>query len=90
MSIEKEYDKLITNTSERIKFFRLSCGYSQKDMENFGFDMKNYQKLEYGKHHFSLYTIFKLSRIFNCSINDLLVDPFDSAEVKPEKTGKSK
>jgi DNA-binding XRE family transcriptional regulator len=74
MSIEKDYDKLIKATSERIKFFRLSCEYSQKDMETFGFDVKNYQKLEYGKHHYSLYTLFKLSRIFKCSLNDLLVD----------------
>lgn len=44
-------------------------------MEDFGFDMKNYQKIEYGTHHYSLHTVFKLSRAFECAIDDLIQEP---------------
>lgn len=54
---------------------RKRCGFTQAKMIDFGFDIKNYQKLEYGKHQFSLYTIFRLSRAFDCSIDDLINEP---------------
>ena len=72
MSNEVEYSKLIKQISLNIKKFRKKCGLSQVDMEQFGFDVKNYQKIEYGNHHYSLHTVFKLSRAFDCSIDDLI------------------
>lgn len=75
MSKEDEYDELIKQISLNIRGFRTKRGLSQLDMEQFGFDVKNYQKIEYGKHHYSLHTVFKLSRAFDCSIEDLIHEP---------------
>lgn len=72
MSNEDDYQNLIKNISENIKFYRKKAKLTQSDMVEFGFDIKNYQKLEYGKHQFSLHTVFRLSRAFNCSIEELV------------------
>jgi hypothetical protein len=71
MSVEKDYEKLVVKIAARIRAHRLRCGYSQTDMERFGFDVKNYQKIEYGK-SCSLYTLMRLSRAFRCSIQDIV------------------
>lgn len=71
-SKEDEYDDLIKRIALNIRAYRKAKGLSQIDMEQFGFDVKNYQKIEYGNHHFSLHTIFKLSRAFGCSIEQLV------------------
>lgn len=75
MSNEEDYSKLIKNIAENIKAHRKRCGFTQAQMLEFGFDVKNYQKLEYGKHQFSLHTVFRLSRAFGCSIEDLINEP---------------
>lgn len=75
MSNEDEYSKLIQNIAENIKKQRKKCGFTQAQMIEFGFDVKNYQKLEYGKHQFSLHTVFRLSKAFGCSIVDLINEP---------------
>lgn len=74
VSLDKEYALLIKRTSENIVYRRKMLGLTQKDMEKFGFDVKNYQKIEYGVHHYSLFTVFRLSRIFGCSIEELIHD----------------
>lgn len=51
MSKEDEYNELIKQISLNIREYRMKRGLSQLDMEQFGFDVKNYQKIEYGKHH---------------------------------------
>lgn len=75
MSNEEDYSKLIKNIAENIKAHRKICGFTQIQMIEFGFDVKNYQKLEYGKHQFSLHTVFRLSRAFGCKIEDLINEP---------------
>lgn len=75
MSNEDDYAKLIKNISENIRSRRKKLGLTQAQMVDFGFDIKNYQKLEYGKHQFSLHTVFRLSRAFNCTIEDLVNEP---------------
>jgi DNA-binding XRE family transcriptional regulator len=75
VSNEDDYSKLIQNIAENIKSHRKRCGYTQAQMIDFGFDVKNYQKLEYGKHQFSLHTVFRLSRAFGCAIEDLIHEP---------------
>ncbi len=74
MSNEDEYKKLIQKIALNIKNQRKKNGLTQAQMIDFGFDIKNYQKLEYGKHQFSLHTIFRLSRAFNCRIEDLIYE----------------
>lgn len=75
MSKEKEYTDLIKQISTNIKVHRKKLGLSQVEMEKFGFDVKNYQKIEYGNHHYSLHTVFRLSRAFGCPIDDLINEP---------------
>jgi transcriptional regulator with XRE-family HTH domain len=75
VSNDDEYNQLIEQISFNIRKYRKKRGFSQVDMEQFGFDVKNYQKIEYGKHHYSLHTVFKLSRAFKCSIDDLINEP---------------
>lgn len=75
MSNEDDYSKLIKNIADNIRSQRKRNGYTQAQMIDFGFDIKNYQKLEYGKHQFSLHTVFRLSRAFNCKIEDLINEP---------------
>lgn len=85
MSNEDEYSKLIQNIAENIKKHRKKCGFTQAQMIEFGFDVKNYQKLEYGKHQFSLHTVFRLSKAFECSIEDLINEP----KIQKKKTKSS-
>ena len=73
MSVEKEYERLTKKIGQRIRSHRLKCGFSQADMEKFGFEVKNYQKIEYGK-SCTLYTLFRLSRALRCSIEDIVND----------------
>ncbi|WP_374080443.1 hypothetical protein [Bdellovibrio bacteriovorus] len=41
-------------------------------MEDFGFDLRNYQRLEAGSHSPSLYTLHKLSIAFRVEISEFL------------------
>ncbi len=75
MSNEDEYKNLIKRIAANIKLQRKKCGLTQAQMIDFGFDIKNYQKLEYGNHQFSLHTAFRFSRAFNCKIDDLINEP---------------
>jgi transcriptional regulator with XRE-family HTH domain len=50
------------------KRVRREKGFSQKDMERFGFDLRNYQRLEAGNHSPSLYTLHKLSVSFKVNM----------------------
>jgi transcriptional regulator with XRE-family HTH domain len=75
VSKEEEYAVLIKHIADNIKSQRKKNALTQADLEEFGFDIKNYQKLEYGKHQFSLHTVFRLSRAFGCPIDDLVKEP---------------
>jgi len=60
-SIESKYEKLLIKVAANLKRIRKSKRLSQKDMEDFGFDLRNYQRLEAGNHSPSLYTLHKLA-----------------------------
>lgn len=60
-SIESKYEKLLEKVAANIKRARKSKKLSQRDMEGFGFDLRNYQRLEAGNHSPSLYTLHKLA-----------------------------
>ncbi|KYG62751.1 hypothetical protein AZI87_15835 [Bdellovibrio bacteriovorus] len=53
-----------------IKRIRKNKGLSQRNMEDFGFDLRNYQRLEAGNHSPSLYTLHKLSLAFRVEISE--------------------
>ncbi|KYG64601.1 hypothetical protein AZI85_04105 [Bdellovibrio bacteriovorus] len=53
-----------------IKRIRKNKGLSQRNMEDFGFDLRNYQRLEAGNHSPSLYTLHKLALAFRVEISE--------------------
>ncbi|KHD89388.1 MAG: hypothetical protein OM95_03180 [Bdellovibrio sp. ArHS] len=56
--------------AENIKRIRKAKGLSQRKMEDFGFDLRNYQRLEAGDHSPSLYTLHKLAVAFRVEISE--------------------
>ncbi len=71
-SVETKYDKLLKRIAENIKKIRKSKGLSQRNMEAYGFDLRNYQRLEAGNHSPSLYTLHKLAVAFRVDISMFL------------------
>ena len=69
-AVEAKYDKLLNKIAFNIKRVRKSCGLSQPDMVEKGFDLRNYQRLEAGKHSPSLYTLHKLALAFKTDITE--------------------
>jgi transcriptional regulator with XRE-family HTH domain len=43
-------------------------------MEDFGFEIRNYQRLESGRHSPSLYTLHKLARAFDVDLEEFFKD----------------
>ncbi|MBL7672354.1 MAG: helix-turn-helix transcriptional regulator [Bdellovibrionaceae bacterium] len=50
---------------------RKSRNLSQADMTSHGFELRNYQRLESGRHSPSLFTLHRLAVIFDCEVKDL-------------------
>jgi len=71
-SIENSYNKLVKKIALNIKAARKSKGFSQKNMEKFGFDLRNYQRIESGEHSPSLFTLFKIARALEVSLAALV------------------
>jgi transcriptional regulator with XRE-family HTH domain len=69
-SIETKYNKLLAKIAKNIKKIRETKGLLQREMEDHGFDLRNYQRLESGEHSPSLYTLHKLSAAFKVDITD--------------------
>ncbi len=80
----------VSHIATNIKALRKKSGNSQAKMGTLaGIDLKNYQRLEYGKHHFSLHTLFRLSRAFGCAIEDLINEP-QAGKVRAKEKLKTK
>jgi transcriptional regulator with XRE-family HTH domain len=71
-SLETKYEKLLGKIAFNIKRIRKSKKLSQNDMTAFGFDLRNYQRLEAGSHSPSLYTLHKLAVSFKVEIAEFL------------------
>lgn len=67
-SVEDKYQKLLVKVARNIKRVRKAKGYSQPAMTKFGFDLRNYQRLEAGTHSPSLYTLHKLAVAFRVDV----------------------
>ena len=66
------YDKLLQKLALNIKKYRNKFGWTQEEMTTFGFNYRYYQKLESGRHSPSLYTLYKLSKVFRIKLIELL------------------
>ncbi|WP_157684765.1 helix-turn-helix domain-containing protein [Bdellovibrio bacteriovorus] len=71
-SLDLKYDKLLIRIAANIKSLRKAQGLSQRNMEAFGFDLRNYQRLEAGHHSPSLYTLHKLALAFRVDISEII------------------
>jgi len=69
-SLQDRYEKLIGHTASNIKKMRKSNGFTQSDMEDFGFEIRNYQRIESGKNAPSVYTLFRLAVAFKVDIRE--------------------
>jgi len=67
-TLDRKYDVLLTKIAANIKRVRQEKGLTQRNMESFGFDLRNYQRLEAGNHSPSLYTLYKLASAFRVEI----------------------
>ena len=72
MKQENSYDSLIKKVAQNIQNHRKKSQITQEGMEEHGFNYKHYQKIESGKHSMSLYTLYRLAKVFKTDINSLL------------------
>ena len=72
MNQDQSYDLLLNKIAENIKKARKRKGLTQENMMDHGFNYRHYQKIESGSYSMNLYTLHRLSNIFNVSIRNLL------------------
>ena len=66
------YEILLKKIAKNIKKARKQKGLTQENMADHGFNHRHYQKIESGSYSMNLYTLHRLSNIFNVSIRNLL------------------
>ncbi|OYZ24219.1 MAG: hypothetical protein B7Y39_01995 [Bdellovibrio sp. 28-41-41] len=69
-SDENKYKKILLGLGANLKKCRKSRKLSQTDMTEYGFELRNYQRIESGRHSPSLYTLHRLAIVFRCEIKD--------------------
>ena len=72
MDQDQNYDLLLKRIAKNIKKARKQKGLTQENMMDYGFNYRHYQKIESGSYSMNLYTLHRLSTIFNVSIRNLL------------------
>ena len=72
MNQDQSYDLLLNKIAENIKKARKRKGLTQENMMDYGFNYRHYQKIESGSYSMNLYTLHRLSTIFNVNIRNLL------------------
>ena len=72
MNQDQSYDLLLKKIAKNIKKARKRKGLTQENMMDYGFNYRHYQKIESGSYSMNLYTLHRLSNIFNISIRNLL------------------
>lgn len=72
MNQDQSYDILLKKIANNIKKARKQNGLTQENMIDHGFNYRHYQKIESGSYSMNLYTLYRLSNIFNVSIKNLL------------------
>lgn len=72
MNQDQSYNILLKKIANNIKKARKKSGFTQENMVDYGFNYRHYQKIESGSYSMNLYTLHRLSNIFNVSIKNLL------------------
>ena len=67
---DKGFSQLLTVFAKNLKKMRLDAGFTQEDMADKGFNVRHYQRLESGKSAPSLFTIYRLAKIFKADFSD--------------------
>ena len=66
------YERFSRKVASNIKKARLKSGFTQEEMERFGFNIRHYQDIESGRVRFTLETLYRLSRAFKLKPEQLL------------------
>lgn len=64
-------EKLLRLLGQRVKQLRLQRNFTQEGMGKFGFEIKYYQKLEYGQKNISVKTLHRLAKALNVPVLEL-------------------
>lgn len=70
--MSKDEQKLVGTIAANVKELRLSRGLTQLEMTSFGFNYRQYQRLESGKYSPTLGTLLRISKVFKVKVIDLL------------------
>ena len=70
MSLDLKYEKLLTKVAANIKRIRKEKGLTVTDMVEYGFEDRNYRRLESGKQSPSLYTLLRIAQAFKVDISE--------------------
>jgi len=65
-------DRLIRLVARRVQRLRKERNLTQEDMQDRGFNLRYYQRIEAAEKNLSLKTLNKLAKAFGVSISDLL------------------
>jgi transcriptional regulator with XRE-family HTH domain len=64
-------ERVLRLLGKRVRQLRKDRGWTQEDMGRFGFELKYYQRIEYGNRNLSVSTLNKLAKVFGVGIGDL-------------------
>lgn len=70
--MSKDEQKLVGTIAANVKELRLARGLTQLEMTSFGFNYRQYQRLESGKYSPTLGTLLRISKVFKVKVIDLL------------------
>jgi transcriptional regulator with XRE-family HTH domain len=70
---DKGFIQLTQAFAKNLKKIRLKADLTQEEMLSKGFNVRHYQRLESGKSAPTLYTIYRLSKIFKVRVTDFFV-----------------
>ena len=63
--------RLMRRLGRLLRELRLAKGLTQEDMTKFGFDVKYYQRIEYGEKNVTLQTLSRLAKALGVAVKDL-------------------
>ena len=66
-----EFDQFCKRFGERVRELRQKRGLTQEDMQDFGFSLRHYQRIEAGR-SVTLATVWKLAAAFHVAPRQLL------------------
>lgn len=70
----RTYSDSLRLLAKNLKQIRKSKGLTQEDMAEHGFNYRHYRKIESGSYSPSFQTLYRISKILDVSLSDLLKD----------------